>query len=41
MWFALADTELLYHSQPGITKQVAEGAFVCYTEFMYTSSGFI
>lgn len=41
MWFALADTELLYHSQPGITKQVIECAFVYYTEFIYTSSGFI
>lgn len=41
MQFALADTELLYHSQPGITKQVIECAFVCYREFIYTSSGFI
>lgn len=31
MRFALADTELLYHSEPGIAKQVAVCAFVYYT----------
>lgn len=41
MRFALDDTELLYHSQPGITKEVIECAFVCYTEFIHTSLGFI